>query len=385
MRAGSGPTTSRARTRAAPSGGAWVPTNPNNPFGPWGWLLNSHLVGQVSSSYIITYGTCGRLQEGYTQTTITSGYQYIDAMGTAHPFSIYVEDAYSSCTDSDTYSGTYSGWATDGSGYYASIANPANDLTPIITNKSGTVMDVEHQKITDRNGNFMSASVNGAETDWKDTVGRTALKIISGSTSIQYEYLDPSGGYQTTTVNLTSVSIKTNFGCNGVAEYTGTASLPTSVALPNGQTYSFSYEPTPGHSGYYTGRLQKITLPTGGFYQYAYGATNDGASCADGSTLNMTETVSDGSNSATWSYVRSIVNGTTTITTPQLADTPNAFDTVYGFSGPQVTTVKVYKESPGVTLLRTINTTWASNGTPASQVTILEDGTTRSEVDTTYD
>ena len=38
-----------------------------------------------------------------------------------------------------------------------------------------------------------------------------------------------------------------------------------------------------------------------------------------------------------------------------------------------------------LTVLRTINTTWATNNTPATQVTILEDGSTQSEVDTTYD
>jgi hypothetical protein len=127
-----------------------------------------------------------------------------------------------------------------------------------------------------------------------------------------------------------------------------------------------------------------VTLPTGGYYEYDYTGANDGTSCSDGSTTGLNEVVSDGTNSATWKFVRS--GTTTTITTPQLAVTPNAFDTVMTFTGSgQATQTKIYKESPGVNVLRTINTTWAANGTPVTQVTILEDGSTQSEVDTTYD
>src|SRR5262249_38339534 len=37
------------------------------------------------------------------------------------------------------------------------------------------------------------------------------------------------------------------------------------------------------------------------------------------------------------------------------------------------------------TALRTFNTTWAANNTPATSITILEDGSTQNEVATTYD
>ena len=39
--------------------------------------------------------------------------------------------------------------------------------------------------------------------------------------------------------------------------------------------------------------------------------------------------ISDGTNTGTWNYVRNLTNGTTTITNPQLSDTPNANDIVY--------------------------------------------------------
>lgn len=342
-----------------------------------GWL--DSLTGSVFYEITDNYGTCDR-QGDYTQITYYNGYEYQDPLGTMHPFNLSVTATYSSCTDSTTYTGTYTGYATDDSGYYASITNPANSLIPTITSKSGVLISTTAGRITDPNGNFISSGTGGV---WTDSADRAVLKTTSSSTVWTFGVLDPNGNYQTTTVNLSATQVKTNFGCSGIAEYSGTQNLPTSVQLPNGQTYTITYESTPGYSGYVTGRVKRITLPTGGYYEYDYIGSNDGTSCSDGSAVDVNEVVSDGTNTATWTFVRN--SGGTTITTPQLADTPNAFDTVYTFTGAQATQEKIYKESPGVNVLRTINTTWASNNTPATQVTILEDGSTQSEVDTTYD
>src|SRR5205807_902830 len=119
-----------------------------------------------------------------------------------------------------------------------------------------------------------------------------------------FQYLDTAGNYQSIAVNYQSLSIKTNFGCTGVTDYTGTASLPSSIVLPNGQQYTITYEPTPGFPGYFTGRVQQITYATGGSIQYSYPGPNDGINCSDGSTVSLTRVVSDGVNSATWQYSR---------------------------------------------------------------------------------
>ena len=83
-------------------------------------------------------------------------------------------------------------------------------------------------------------------------------------------------------------NIQTNFGCSKLAEYTKSgAELPTSISLPDGTSYSFTYENTVGHSGYTTGRLASVTLATGGSITYTYPTTNSGANnginCTDGS------------------------------------------------------------------------------------------------------
>ena len=363
--------------------GAWTPSTALNPA-TLGWQPYS-TTGTYSNTFTTTQVVCYPIHDNGTKTTTTfTNWAYTDPQGTVHPFAVNWKEVYNTCTNQDTISGTFTGNATDTSGYYIDISNWANTGEPVIIDRNG--INFFSGPPTDRNGNYISSTGTGSETDWYDTVGRKALKIITGSSSIQYEFLDPTGAYQTTTVNLTSLNIKTNFGCPGIVEYSATVSLPTSIVLPNSQTYTISYEPTPGNSGYYTGRVQRVTLPTGGYYEYDYTGGRDGIDCVDGTTLGLNQVISDnGGNTATWNFVRNTSNSTTTVTTPKLPDTPKANDTVYTFySTGQLSSVKIYAESPGVTLLRTVNTTW-SGSTPATQVTILEDASTQSEVDTSYD
>ena len=370
----------------APGGGGWYPAYTSNPNAQFGWQTTFN-PSQTTFVTTNSQGTCGHIggDTGATFTTKQNLYKYIDAYGTAHPFAVWWQDTYSECTGNDTYTGTFTGYAADGSGYYISIGGTTGTVQTLLS-KDGYNL-ATNGKIIDPNGNYISASTQSGETDWTDSVGRIALKVITGASAIQYKFLDPTGAYQTTTLNLQTLNIKTNFGCAGITEYTGTANLPSTLVLPNGQTYTFTYEPTPAHGGYYTGRLQRITSPTGGYHEYDYTGANDGLNCSDGTTLSMNRVVSDGTNTATWNYVRNTSNLTTTITTPQLVDTPNPFDIVFAFnSSGQEVSRRIYPNSPGTgTPLRSITTTWAVNGTPATQIVTLEDGTTQSKIATTYD
>lgn len=365
------------------AGTVWTPS-PNSAF--FGWTTG-YGTGNTTYTYSTRQTICDRNQGDvtYIYTTTYQNYQYTDAVGTAHPLGLSWQNVENDCTDTNTTTGTFSAYTTDGSGYLGTITALTPSF-PVIRSNGG--FTVGGSGITDTNGNYISPTiVSGSETDWTDSAGRVALKVITGTSTTLYEYLDPTGHYQTTTLNLSPVNIKTNFACTGVIEFAGTFSLPTSLVLPNNLTYTFTYEPSPGNSGYYTGRLQQVKLPTGGYYEYDYPGAHDSINCTDGTTLSMNRKVSDGTNSATWNYVRNTTSLTTTITTPQLADTPNANDMVVTFnSSNQETSRKIYANSPGTgTPLRTINTTWATNGTPATQTTILEDGSTQSKVATTYD
>src|SRR6266478_4947825 len=336
-----------------------------------GWNYKS-LTGQTSYSF--TWDMDCYLG---TREDIYSNYSYTESNGTVHPFGIYVT------VGANCNSGSRTGYATDASGFWIDATNLTQ---PIVYSPSGAKITTDGT-IKDANGNYISTSIPvSGEMDLTDTTGQVILKEVTLTNEVDFQYQDTNGTWQTIQAKTQTYNIKTAFGCS-VVEYTGSMALPYEIDFPNGQKYIFTYEASPGNSGYYTGRLQRATLPTGGYFEYDYTGANGGISCSDGTTLGMNRVVSDGTSTATWNFVRNTSNLTTTVTTPQLADTANANDTVYTFntSGQEVAR-KIYANSPGSgSPLRTINTTWAANKTPATKVTILEDGSTQSETDTTFD
>src|SRR6185437_5367193 len=122
-------------------------------------------------------------------------------------------------------------------------------------------------------------------------------------------YMPPSGTAVAIHVNYTTANIQTNFAC-GVAPYTATGvSLVSSITMPDGSSYSFTYEPNGSNT---TGRLKQVTLPTGGTITYTYG----GISCSDGSVTQLTRTLSSGGQ---WTYTRTQISGNhwqTKVTSP---------------------------------------------------------------------
>ena len=362
-----------------PSAAAWQPsyTNGGGPL-PWGWNT-SQVTGAVT--YNQTTTQCVGPHGG--TTTTYNNFLWIAPDGTQHAFPVSTQNISGQACSPVILNAN--GVATDGSGYHIWVTFFTQS---VVYGPDGTQV---YPTRKDTNGNYATSTINGSETDWTDSAGHLTLKIISGSSSILYEVAAPDGTYQTTTLNLTSYNIKTNFGCSGIGEDTTTASLPVSLVYPNGLQYTFTYEPTPGNSGYVTGRIQKATLPNGGYVQYTYGTTNDGISCTDGSIFNVTRKVNEAgiwNATSTWTFVRAQngSNWNTTITYPQMPYDTAANQRVYTFnSSGQETQAKIYQGSTSGTLLRTINTTWASNGSPLTKTTILEDNSTQSEVETAYD
>lgn len=363
------------------SGGKWTPVTAQSAM-VWGWNLYAP-AGYVSN--LLTNSTCTYFLNGRNQTgnvTTYSNFVYTEPNGTVHPFNATYVVQPEQC--GGTY-GSATGYATDASGYYLSgigiVKNPAG--ITIQTTLSTT-------KVTDTNGNFKSSTTTSNETDWTDSAGHLVLKIITNASNIQYEYQDTTGTYEVITLNLGSYNIKTNFACSGVIEYASSTAvqLPSSIVYPNGTQYDLTYEPTPANAGFVTGRLQKAILPDGGSVTYTFGSTNDGTSCTDGTTVNLTRAIYDGGNTETWQFARALSgsNWVTTVTAPQMPyDTaPNQSIFTFNSTG-QETQQKLYQGSTLGVLLRTVNTTWASNATPATEITILEDNSTQSEIETAYD
>ena len=98
------------------SGGAWSP----NPATTFGWIQNLPM-GQTTYQYLNGRTICGRIDglPYYTYTTTYDNYKYEDPFGTVHTFSsVDWQEVDNTCTGNDTISGTFTGHADDGSGYY---------------------------------------------------------------------------------------------------------------------------------------------------------------------------------------------------------------------------------------------------------------------------
>src|SRR5262249_32272826 len=116
---------------------------------------------------------------------VTDYYAYRDPSGTYHNFP---QQTFNSCTQATT--GAFPQFAIDGSGY--KITGLSTVISP-----SGVTVNPS-SGMTDGNGNQVSAIVvDSSETDWKDTLGRIALKVIKSSNGIDYKYQDVNGDYQT--------------------------------------------------------------------------------------------------------------------------------------------------------------------------------------------
>src|SRR5204863_5935574 len=129
------------------------------------------------------------------------------------------------------------------------------------------------------------------------------------------------------TLNYTNFTVATNFGLSVTNEYRSAAAvpLPTSLVLPDGSQYTFTYEATPptpavtactpyAGTACVTARIASVTLPTGGTILYSYynTASNNFTACttgnngvfSDGSASCLQRTTPDGA----WTYTRSQIN-----------------------------------------------------------------------------
>jgi len=252
------------------SNSTWTPASDANGNPTWGWSKD-FVGGQSRYNALTSAEKCYAQGNPWFWTTRTTynNFYYVDVLGTTHNFHAinFIDDT--NCTGNVT--GTTAASADDLSGYYMNAIPLTGGNSPILIDPRG--IKSPDGTSTDTNGNYVTrtgVTCSGCvENDWTDSVGSKALKVIytpntTSPTSIQYQFLDASGGYQTITLKLQAYNVKTNFACSAVTEYTGSANLPFELDIPSPisgtMKYLFAYEPTPQNSGYVTGRVQKVTF-----------------------------------------------------------------------------------------------------------------------------
>ena len=311
----------------------WAPSN------EFGWQDDTVATGYVESELSVQpLGTDG----GTTHTeALYSNFVYHDPYGVLHTFAgqtFYCGGSYEGggstgnpfCAESQL---SFTATATDGSGYTIAVSNYLN---AIITTQAGIqytppsfyigqywwcptnnpACGVGSGIVTDRNGNYISSDGAGHFTD---TTGNVVLTVAGTAPSPQtFKYYDASGTPQPVTMNYETYTVQTAFGCSGIGEFGPTSeSLVSSITYPDGSSYNFTYEATPGVPDNVTGRIASVQLPQGGTIQYSYSGGSNGIECADGSAAGLTRTLSSNAGSATsnWTYSRTITGTGTSQTT----------------------------------------------------------------------
>jgi RHS repeat-associated protein len=313
------------------------------PVTNWGWRGQTEAaVGYVSYVTGTFHGTIIGPPLQHCTSTDHTNFVYHDIFGVPHPFSYIITGTCGDIEDSPT------GWTKDGTGLYYD-ATAGN-----VTTRLGRLINPGVATYTDTNGNQITS--NG--TSYTDTLGTTVLSFSgSAPNPVNYTYTSPAGTQVSVQFKFTSYTVLTHFNCSGVSEY-GPTSVPlvSSIVLPDGTSYSVTYEATPGTPSDVTGRIQSITLPTGGTITYTYTGGSNGIVCADGSTAGLTRQTPDG----TWTYARSGSGSawTTTVTDPSSSANQSVINfqvepTTQNF---YETERQVYQGAAGGTLLKTIFT-----------------------------
>jgi YD repeat-containing protein len=257
----------------------------------------------------------------YINSAQWTNFSYHDAFGVNHTgFTNIAGGCAGDIDPSDSVS-------TDASGLTLDTSSGVS--TPTITTPQGTVFKVPSGSANgsatraDRNGNQITTTTGST---FIDTLGMTALSVTGGAPNpLVMTYTTSSNTPASVTVNYSTYTVQTAFGCTGVSEY-GPISVPlaSSVVLADGSSYSFQYEATPGVPANITGRVKAITLRTGGTISYVYLGGNNGIECADGSTSGLSRTTMDG----TTDYSRTPGSGSAWTTTILDASSPRNQTTV---------------------------------------------------------
>ncbi len=243
----------------------WWPNNiPNTPNTQAGWrFVKGNETGSVSY-YQISSTSSSRLNPsgdgdpGYLNTFVST-ITWTDPSGTSHTFDATITEQDTNCStgdDTETQS-INGGYATDGSGY--SVQDDGTGQ-PLIVDNNGTQV---YPQVIDRYGNFWTSDANG---NLIDDLGRTPVIVTQSGNTTYYDVLAANGTINNNgtriryTVTTSPVSVSTGFG--GHPDWVGTLSPVSSIQLPDGSSYSFSYD------GY--GELSSVTLPTGGVISYGY-------------------------------------------------------------------------------------------------------------------
>ncbi len=276
----------------------WAPGNisstyPSSPIGPWA-MSGPTITGSYTQipDYTPIYGNgiYGQTQYG---CTILGPYLYNDENGAIHDLNVgsggsSSQNAAPACSDAynaqvlqgatvdgsnlQTTPGTaiypngtaYTGPGTleDSNGNIASITQDSEGRTPFTT----TLTYNQNSQLAN---SLYELAVGTYPVTTKGAGGNTeSYSVTVAAVSIGgYTMPHPSGGSDFCCLGTTQTGVNTQ-GSIVPMNSALTVNAITSIGLPNGTAYTFTYDPTYGN-------ISKITFPTGGYVRFIYGIRSD--------------------------------------------------------------------------------------------------------------
>jgi RHS repeat-associated protein len=356
--------------------GLW---NANGP-GWWSAVGSSHAIqndGAPGSGQTCTSFGLNTYPNG--SVTTWSGFWFKDINGTSHSLDPYYYTRQVNCYDNygHFFGNSMDVTATSGTdqdsiGYTFQISN-YNQM--IIYAFDGTLLfDNTTDKFSSDNG--LPIDPNGNIGSPQGSQPNLSAGLPSGVLCGSSTVTTSSGSSATYTGTCTNQNVSNVI--NGTT-YTGTVSLLTSLALPDGTSYSFSYDT--GTTGNHYGNLVGVTLPTGGTISFTY-------------TWGVPATLKAGSvvfGGATWSLSYSVNNGknVTTVLAPSRYDSVShtnvndqaVFTMVNEYPGLYLQTAQYYSGTS--TLVKTVAYNPSAN-LPTTVTTTLNDTGQSSQVSYQY-
>jgi RHS repeat-associated protein len=299
-----------------------------NPFGTGvSWFVTTpsfSLLASVGASRTDTPEPEATTCNGQPDSLYTN-FGVVDSFGTVHPLSTIIILDSGGCHPLPS---PLAQPTTDGSGYTVVFSGTAQAWQTTVYDKAGNSysgIGTSVGVVTPDDIAALSVAYPSANTQ-TETDALTSTPVVTQQShngyppfSYSYPYTNAAGATATATytVNYTTYTQATNFGCSGIAELGPVPlSFPTSITTPIG-TYTITYEVTPNNftttkypPPYYTGRIASITLPSGGSISYTYSGGSNGINCGNKIVPTITRTVNDNNGNVNkWTYVNSNAGG----------------------------------------------------------------------------
>jgi RHS repeat-associated protein len=229
----------------------------------------------------------------------------------------------------------------------------------------------------DANGNYLGLTYSspnystllppGVANPIIDSLGRTVVNSSSSGNTTTLSVMNAQGETSNYVITTTTIAVNTVFNESGVTECNNcTAEVISSIALPDGTSYSFLYDcytgtdnpvcnsPANDNTGYY-GTVTSMTVPSGATITYTYDNFTDSRK-AVGRWLT-----SKCSSAGCWYYTPTAGTNTSEQVTVERPDSSSDVIslTIDGSGSVWPTQVQSYSSLPtSSTLLSTVNNTW---------------------------